>query len=540
MGAASSAPRTPALDAADVERVRAEAAAVTKRADAEAAAVTKRADAEAAVAAKRADAEAMRAHAEAAVAARRGDIEAAAARLERGRVLARTATRYVALGMLGAGACYLYLDYLYHDDEPTMKERMKDRLRRCPVPSNALQVPSTAPFAVRQEPLTLTSKPTLLLGPTGCGKSSLLRKIARESASPPPGSSKPPAPTVLINIRVPTIDASKLREATQNDAEAITLMNASAFRIWNAIGFPTRASWISRIRDLKVDMQGVSASISRAPTTDRLLMSLRLLFEACAELAREREKAGMSARDAACVVLIDEAQDLVKDQRLASVGGREVLRMLATLIVVHGVDMPSVRAVLAGSSALLAVELRDCSGLATASRVRLFELADPEPGHVRRRLEECGYTAEDAKRIVDLCGTRLRWLDELFDSTLPRNVNAWLGNQRDAAKADIAGAFQSLPDDERPIFASVLDRIAAEQQPHVAAGADPRTVNLDELKRLLPSIRISSAGLSQAAYLDKRYHLRFQSQLHRAVWPEVRGMYGLPAARGTPAPAQLK
>ena len=225
---------------------------------------------------------------------------------------------------------------------------------------------------------------------------------------------------MLINFRGPVVkdkdsDRSRPAESKELEVKAMSRIIASAAWVWADIGFPERTSFVStllsRLGNVSIALVGLSTSLSLAPTIDRLRSSLRILFTVCAELKREREEAGLSALDAACNILIDEAQDLVKDSRLAAAGGRDVFRDLATLLVFYGVESHSVRTVVTGSSAFLAVEFA-MGSLATASRVPVFELGDPEPEDLRWRLEERGYSAGDAWRMVDLCGTRLRRFEE--------------------------------------------------------------------------------------------------------------------------------
>ena len=91
-----------------------------------------------------------------------------------------------------------------------------------------------------------------------------------------------------------------------------------------------------------------------------------------------------------------------------------------------------------------------------------------------------------------------------------------------SAKADIDSAIRSLPVAVHPFFVSVLDRLAAAEELSSSPGKGQRPAHLYELEQQMPSLSSSTAGLSQAVYLDSGRCLRFQSQLHRAVWPMVR------------------
>lgn len=277
----------------------------------------------------------------------------------------RTNTRFAFPFVLLLG---IAIDWWYHDYEPSIKWRIKRKLRSCPLPPTAKLAPP-AELPTHQKPLSLgVMIPSMLLGPTGSGKSTLLAKLARESVAPPPDSGRVPTPTVLIKLRLPL---------------------ATATAIYEQIGFPQRHSFIYSVRQFFADIGaaasgnkvaahaggfGMEIPVGALATASRVQEALGMLYHACEELQVERmETMGLSDVDASCVVLIDEAQDLIEDSRLAAAGGRRVFDDIGKLAVVYGVDRRAVRTVVAGSSAFLALAFEH-TGLATGSNSEITKV----------------------------------------------------------------------------------------------------------------------------------------------------------------------
>jgi hypothetical protein len=134
MGAAPSTDRPPALLAAEVARVEAERAATL--------ATTRRADTDAAAARTRATVQELRASAP------------------------------LLLGL--AVVAGLAVDYYRHESPTHLRRRLLATLRACNVPREAVaSAARKSDMLLPQPPLALSTLPTMLLGPTGCGKSTL-------------------------------------------------------------------------------------------------------------------------------------------------------------------------------------------------------------------------------------------------------------------------------------------------------------------------------------------------------------------------------
>lgn len=213
-------------------------------------------------------------------------------------------------------------------------------------------------------------------------------------------------PTVLVRWRLPSRVSAE--EKAPTDA---ALVEAAADQFFAQIGYPRRRALLTTLLARGVTIQGdtTQADVAAPGTHARLLHALRLLFSAAAAVQAERIAQGVPALEAAPVLLFDEAQDLVRDVRLARIGGTLVFDTLVSLLIRYGVDRQSVRSVIAGSSAELVSAVR-AAGL-YGNRWRCHELADPAPDVLSEELGRRGYTADEARAMLDLCGSRLRLLD---------------------------------------------------------------------------------------------------------------------------------
>ena len=164
-------------------------------------------------------------------------------------------------------------------------------------------------------------------------------------------------------------------------------MELTAHQIFSQIGFPLRRSFLAAAFSRGFTLQGQHNQAELASSlTPRVVMALNLFFSACEELYRERVAQGIPKRDAAPVLLFDEVQDLIKDDRLKSVGGADIFNMLAALIVSHSVDGQSVTTAFAGSSAELAFAFSRTT--ARGNRWSFYDLKDPQPASMIGALVE--------------------------------------------------------------------------------------------------------------------------------------------------------
>jgi hypothetical protein len=490
--------------------------------DARAASITKLSDAKAAGAVARA-AEAV---ARAASLTKVSDAQAASM---------KTQTRIAAFGALcAAGAvAALIADFYLHESPAHIKRKMQRTLRACRLPQSVSGMLPAVRLPLNQPPLSLGALgfcPTLLQGPTGSGKSSVLDALARDATSGGPnGLSK--VPTVLMRLRMPAStdhgsEAAPFSTADTQQAASRrggeTLMDAVAAQIFAQIGFPPRRSLIAMLLSRGVFFQGqrTQAELTMPESSSRLITALIYLFEICQRLQTERlaNAPGTSALDAAPILLFDEVQDLIKDARLRNSGGELVLSALGTLGVAYGVDRHAVRVVFSGSSAELYFALSESSP-ARGFRLCYHDLADPTSGAMVNALVLKGYMREAAEGMVELCGTRLR----LFDGPLTRGAGAISSNDFIAASlavaaADYAGVFSKLdrPDSER--LARLIDEIAA------AETALASFYVLRPTKNLLWE-SVAKLDLAPVLFVDRARNLHFQSLLHHNAWKLLRGLY---------------
>ena len=430
-----------------------------------------------------------------------------------------------------AGAL-LGVDWVWHDYEPVLKWRIKRKML----------TPRAEPSAVAQRlpvPGSLTladlvcDKPTMLLGPTGSGKSSLLECLAAEAAAPSPAdASVATVPTVLVRIREGTGVTGPI--VAQTDAQAASQLDAMAAEIFRDMGFPQRRSLVSR-----TDVQGwISAILAQfgwtgpiaahvtASSVPRTVQALRLLFSACRELREARTHAGLPAQVAAPVVMIDGVHDLVKTERLADVGGRELFRELAVPFVFCANDLKAVRALAAGSSDL-AAETIATPTIAWRHRWNVFELADPSKDVVLGALRSSGLSPEEAERVVAACGTRLRLLSPLLARS-PSDAHApadWLARTAATSTADLENALDAIRiayPNAFPAVTTALDTLALlEDTPAPPDIVRPHC-------RLFPASLRQLNAFSTIFYVRPDVGLSFQSMCIRHAWQSVRSKFVTP------------
>lgn len=291
-------------------------------------------------------------------------------------------------------------------------------------------VPAKSPvlLPVPNETLVPHILPQLLLGPTGCGKSSLLSTLARQAVT-----ARVPTPTVFLRLRA---HGSK---SSGSSSEAKVNMDAAASQLYAQIGFPRRRAHVSSMLARGLTFQGNFNQVAIADSSVRLVSALETLFSVCEELRNERVASGIAELDAAPLLLFDEMQDLLKDVRLKAAGGELVFNTLARLIVFYSVDLKAVRVIAAGSSAELMFAFENT--VAKGSRWRPFLLADPFPDAVTRALEQRSYSSNDARDILALCGTRLRLLSPVLEGAQTVSAKAFLSSTLAVSRASISHIF---------------------------------------------------------------------------------------------------
>ena len=464
-----------------------------EKAEADAAAQKAKAEAKAKAGANAAKAEAERGEAKA-----KAEVEVGAAK-------AKLISPWIPWISAAVIVSILIVDYIVHESTDFIKLRMRITMRKCIPPQPPPPQPSIM-LSSPQDPLTLGFLPISLLGPTGCGKSTLLGSIA---------SSLPtPAPVVLVRMRLPSTQLSAVNEVP---VTGITLMDAAAKQVFSQIGFPLRRSFLAGILSHGFTLKGEHTQAELNPESrDRLLAAMQLLFEVSEELKLERQKS-MKPLDAAPVLLFDEVQDLIKDERLRRAGGQLVFDMLGAQIVAYCVDRQAVRAVITGSSAEVQFEFAGRTPL-RGNRLSYFDLKDPETGTVIAALQsEGGYSKEEARSMTDLCGTRLRLLHgPLTKGKKGINASNFLSQASALGKSDYASVFLKLNASDGMLLAKLIDNIEACES---GQGVATRIYK----ERLQTSLR--QVDMSPILYVDRDHKLFFQSKLHKSTWAQVRNEY---------------
>ena len=493
------------------------AAAVLRKASAEAdvaEVALRKAEAEAAAAARKAAAEA-----DAAVRTAAAEADAAAEDLAARKAAAATAARKAAVSLarslaLPLALTLLVIDYYVHEDEDFIKWRMISKLRKCEAPLPELPTDEPAEFLpVSNRRLNLDTLPTMILGPTGCGKSTLLRNRARELA-------QKSIPVVLVRLRLPGS-----RDIGAREEDACRRMDMTAQQVFAQIGFPARRSIVHELymsgRSFKTGGIEVGAATT-PPSRDRLLKALELLFVVSEALCLERLKSGFARADALPVLLFDEVQDLVKDERLRSAGGYLVFETLAALLVGYGVDRQVVRTAVAASSALLNEKFTKT--VARGNRWIYYELADPSEHAVHAALCNRGYTIDEARAMTDLLGTRLRLLREpLALGAAEVSASGFLAKKRTTAESVFESIFRTVRgfegggEADKAALVRALDASTA----RLCIG-EPQGSSRN-LSDLTPSLL--SADLSLLLFVRLNNSLAFQSQLLERMWPVIRSKY---------------
>jgi hypothetical protein len=403
----------------------------------------------------------------------------------------------------------LTLDWLWHDQEDVIKFNMARKLQSSVRTSNKNMNDKLRLFS-GQLPPQLSFVITMLLGPTGSGKSTMLKDLAQEFSSNN-------IPSFLISMRMP---ASKLGTVTmQNTDDETDLMDNIARQIFAQIGYPQRRSIIRGLMASPFAVYG-GTSVFVPPSRGRLLQSLNYLFEVCENVAESRVALGISQMDAAPVLLFDEVEDLVKNSRLKQAGGDVVLNHLGTLLVRYSVDKKVIRSALAGSSAELAFAF---SAPVKSSRCEYFYLADPTETALEEALVARGYSKADSQAMMQLCGTRLRLFNSALHHQIPPKLQSFLETATYSAQCDFRLLLKnSLSFDDSIKLIAVLDRCLRESE---------RTDKYKEDVTTIPAMRSdllfgrNIVDFSTILFVHHNTELFFQSQLHKRVWQRDRRLF---------------
>ena len=134
------------------------------------------------------------------------------------------------------------------------------------------------------------------------------------------------------------------------------------------------------------------------------------------------------------------------------------------------------------------------------------------------QLTSRGYTASEARGMVELCGTRLRLLEKpLRDGVDVVDHATFMQSAIDLASSQYSDLFSALEAPDLELLGSFLDSV---EESESNGGAAAVRVNLRNLPR-----RLRDLDLSKVLYLRYNRTFVFQSRLHRNVWEKLRSEY---------------
>ena len=432
---------------------------------------------------------------------------------------ASKATAFGASLLLAAG---LLLDVFVHDSRFFMKWHMLRRFR-IGRPSPGLAASVRRPVMRPALPV-VGQTPTLLVGSSGIGKSEILVQVARNAEAKCPRWDKSGCrPLVFWPLRGEP--AGVLRPPDKAGAARVQPslgLPSAAARLFREVGLPARGSHVggllARISEVLFRLRGDSVDAElrlEYRTCDRLMLCLEVLFDdVFPQLYAARIAEGMSPHDAAAVFVVDELHDLVENERLGPAGGSRLFRLIVSKFITCGVGAGIVHCVAAASSSDIIRDLNG-SGFAQEKRWAVFNVTDPPPDTSIAALVEAGFNDIDARRFVDFCGTRLRWVMHAsrmgpqglilseYESTI--QISA-LASFRQVL--DVVGAFSG-----RAGLVSICRVLDA-----VAATGWPPPDDLAPARGSYIPFPLSAGQLAPVLFLRPGHRLCFQSKVHRDLW----------------------
>ena len=155
------------------------------------------------------------------------------------------------------------------------------------------------------------------------------------------------------------------------------------------------------------------------------------------------------------------------------------------------------------------------------------QVSDPTPETIIVALKAKGYTEEQASRMIELVGTRLRLLEvPLEDGAAACSCSQFMETSHDFAVRSFTSLLgkPAVRDEAKDSLVDILERIVA----HEAGNGDPPM--WDDMPESLRALQFS-----KVLYLRLDGSFTFQSQLHRNVWHELSKKYVRRLPHGPPA-----
>ncbi len=415
--------------------------------------------------------------------------------------------KYIPAAAAGVIGLVLVTQYIFRDSKTFIKWRMKYHIRRGDTVPEILVTSSTPSYFfsrnVTQQMPALSQVPIFLIGPTGCGKSTALHEYAVSLI-------ESHTPTVLINLR-------KNQRNNDNNASGLTgsgvvQLEKLAESVCERTFYPYHRSFLHNLlSNVKFAKHGATVDGKDLFPSQYFLVdrAFETLFECLREISKETSKEnimrlrrGDPVRTAP-VLLIDEVHDLIKDSRLAKVGGNELFERIGTLLTGDCVDAKRFHAILASSSNQMVNQFANRKMLVNP-KSEIFEMDDFDHSVVSARLREIGYSESDVNEILNVAGTRLRRLWKPLNSDTLIDVQKWKNDQLSAASFSFKQAFALVGKSNWPYLVALLEDIRLHK--FVAYHGDTAKF-------------IDKFDLSFILYLSKE-EVRFQSRTHELYWSE--------------------
>jgi hypothetical protein len=284
------------------------------------------------------------------------------------------------------------------------------------------------------------------------------------------------------------------------------------------MGYPVRdpiiLPFLRRINRITIGETSVESQPKEEnKIVSRFSKAVTCLFDVCNEIRNERLTAGYTLEKSAPSLLLDEVHDLIRDERLAKVGGRAMFKTLGTKLVSEGVSNEVVRSVIAGSNGKLALEV---DGSTVGNRVgNQYRLEDPKEKDLIEALKAKGFTDADCERLINFCGTRLRLYDRIFKYELPATVDSIIDRWTKKGKTSYSKFFSKITD-------SVFRKTVIQLIDIIYKGG------LIKLENLPPQMQQIDFG--KIIFIEDDGKLIFQSKVIKNLWPEMKEFYSLATA----------
>ncbi len=264
--------------------------------------------------------------------------------------------------------------------------------------------------------------PILLMGPSGCGKTHFLKTITAECG-------KIGRPTIYISIRgqesISTPYKQDDRDVSFNKNTCLSLQKSIGYSRPILFNFFRKLSYFPPIHETKIDRDSLIIKDVVRDTRH----AINLLFSAVVEMT--------SQKDQKALIIFDDIIDLViRNDLLRNIGDVNLLNTIIGQIVQHCVNENQCHVILAASSYFLVTELRKTILHEWRS---VMELKDIEDKVVEDSLVNClHWDRAIASKYIKLCGTRIRYIINKFNSNDPKMIEELSEHLLQEAKVDIA------------------------------------------------------------------------------------------------------